>query len=101
MLRPLIILSYTFAEHHDDTPERWGCEIGTGDNARSLCRDLRAARYLLVPILILAVGLLATALWKRFVDNKHNHNHNNSDSTPGTNHDAAEEAQSTQLKSSR
>ncbi|USP81346.1 hypothetical protein yc1106_08620 [Curvularia clavata] len=80
LLRPLIVLSYTFTEHHDDTPERWGCEIGTGDNARSLCRDLRAARYLLIPILILAGGLLATAVWKRLGDNNNNNNNNNSTS---------------------
>ena len=99
MLRPLIVLSYTFAEHHDDTPERWGCNIGTGDNARSLCRDLRVARYLLIPILILAGGLLATAVWKRLGDNNNNNNNNNS--TSGLLRNVAEEAQSTHPKTSR
>lgn len=66
LFRPLVILSYTYAENSGITPEKWGCEIGTGSDAQALCRDLRAARYLLIPIFVLAALLLATTLWIRF-----------------------------------
>lgn len=63
-LRPLIILSYTYAEYYNhSTPERWGCNVGVGNDARSLCDDLRSARYLLIPALISATCLLAAVLW--------------------------------------
>jgi hypothetical protein len=66
VLRPLVVLSYTFATNSGITPEKWGCDIGSGSDAQALCRDLHTARYLLVPILVLAVVLLAATLWSRF-----------------------------------
>ncbi|KAF1980442.1 hypothetical protein BU23DRAFT_625866 [Bimuria novae-zelandiae CBS 107.79] len=54
---------YTYAEHSSHlSPENWGCDIGAGSNAHSLCREMRAAGYLLIPVLVMAVGLLATVL---------------------------------------
>lgn len=66
-LRPLVILSYTYAENNDSlTPERWACEVGAGSDARSLCDSLRAARYLLIPALVLSAGLPTLVLLSRF-----------------------------------
>jgi hypothetical protein len=47
------------------TYERWACYVGTSGDARSLCYELQAARYLLVPILVLATGMPAIVLWFR------------------------------------
>jgi hypothetical protein len=89
-LRPLIILSYTYYENNNSfTPERWGCDIGTGSDARSLCHGLRAARYLLIPAFILSIGLPTTVLWMRLKRGR-----------LATDNRAAEEAQPNQQKSS-
>ncbi|OAG08636.1 uncharacterized protein CC84DRAFT_1203961 [Paraphaeosphaeria sporulosa] len=46
VLRPLIILGYTYSESRNSfTPERWACELGTSSDARSVCHELRAARH--------------------------------------------------------
>ncbi|KAF2437976.1 hypothetical protein P171DRAFT_177349 [Karstenula rhodostoma CBS 690.94] len=87
-LRPLIILSYTHSEHTNYfTPERWGCEVGTGSDARSLCHNLRAARVLLIPAFILSTGLPTFALWMRLETRR-----------LATDDRVAEEAQSNQQK---
>ncbi|KAF2801068.1 hypothetical protein K505DRAFT_331162 [Melanomma pulvis-pyrius CBS 109.77] len=77
LLRPLIILIYTYVEYHGSiksststadgylTSESWACYLGTSSDAHALCNELRAARYLLIPILILGVGMPAIVLWIR------------------------------------
>jgi len=68
-VRPLIVLIYTFAESSASTsnvtrsanghvtPERWACHAGAGREAQSLCHELRAARYLLIPVVVLAAAM--------------------------------------------
>ncbi|ORY14913.1 hypothetical protein BCR34DRAFT_509187 [Clohesyomyces aquaticus] len=74
-LRPLVILIYTFIEHNRSvnnvtssenelvTPESWACDVSPGEDARSLCSDLRAARYVLIPVIVLAAGMFRIVLW--------------------------------------
>jgi hypothetical protein len=76
-IRPLIILIYTYVEYSGSiksfvsrngsymTYESWACYVGTSGDTRSLCYELRAARYLLIPILVLATGMPAIVLWFR------------------------------------
>jgi hypothetical protein len=64
-LRPFVVLVYTFVEH---SVEAWACEVGKKDGHRDadgLCRELRAARYLLVPMLVLGVAFLSLVVWQR------------------------------------
>lgn len=64
-MRPLIVLVYTSVEHD---VEAWACQAGTqgvdGD-ADALCRELRAGRYLLIPMLVLGVAFLSVVVWQR------------------------------------
>ena len=65
-LRPFIVLIYTSIEHN---VEVWACLVsnnGGSDNAESLCRELRAARYLLVPLFVLGAAIFAFVAWLRF-----------------------------------
>lgn len=69
-LRPFIVLIYTFIEHD---VEEWACLLsnyGRNNVAQSLCRELRAARYLLIPLFVLGVVflLLIVCLRVRVVD---------------------------------
>ncbi|KAL5423266.1 hypothetical protein PMIN06_006176 [Paraphaeosphaeria minitans] len=87
-LRPLVILSYTYSENDNSlTPAKWGCEAGTSSDARSLCRNLRAARHLLIPAFMLSTGIPTLVFWMRFGRRR-----------LATNDRVAEEAQSTQQK---
>lgn len=60
------MLIYTFVEH---TVEEWACLLlnhGKNGIARSLCRELQAARYLLIPLFVLGMAFLALVVWLRF-----------------------------------
>lgn len=60
------MLVYTSVEHHVET---WACLLsnhGRNNTAESLCRELQAARYLLIPLFALGVVILATVVWLRF-----------------------------------
>lgn len=62
--RPLVVLIYEFvAFDHAGSQmmERWACAAGS--EAASLCTDLRAARWLLVPVLAFAAMLTGTVIW--------------------------------------
>lgn len=64
-VRPLVVLVYTAVEHD---VEAWACLLenrGRGSAAEELCRELRAARYLLVPMLVLGVAFLSIVIWQR------------------------------------
>ncbi|KAF2106381.1 hypothetical protein BDV96DRAFT_654768 [Lophiotrema nucula] len=59
-LRPLIVLIYEFIEHESFlTVENWACAA----KQDALCDELRAAQYILIPILILSASLLAITIW--------------------------------------
>jgi hypothetical protein len=70
LIRPLIILIYEFVEYSQAvkgpqirglgywTTESWACGAKSGPSAISLCRELRAARFLLIPALIFSAILL-------------------------------------------
>lgn len=60
-MRPFIVLVYTFVEHD---VEAWACGINESTE-KALCRELRAARYLLVPMLVLGVAFLSLVVWQR------------------------------------
>lgn len=65
-MRPFIVLIYVFVEHD---VEAWACLLsnhGRNDTAESLCRELRAARYLLMPLLVLSFVFLLLVIWLRF-----------------------------------
>lgn len=69
-MRPLIVLAYTSIEHNVET---WACSVsksGRNPEAQSLCKELRAARILLIPLLILGVVILAITVWSRFGTSK-------------------------------
>jgi hypothetical protein len=83
--RPLIVLIFTFVEWGRAvkseigassgyfTVETWACAYSKqhGDSlASSLCRELQAARYLLVPVLVLGAIMLVLVLRKRLVFEK-------------------------------
>jgi cell division septation protein DedD len=64
------VLIYTSVEHH---VEAWACLLsnhGRNNTAESLCRELRAARYLLIPLFALGVIILATVVRSRFGKSK-------------------------------
>jgi hypothetical protein len=64
-MRPFIVLIYTFIEHD---VEAWACLLsnhGRNRAAGSLCRELRAARYLLIPLLALGIAFLSVVVWQR------------------------------------
>jgi hypothetical protein len=78
--RPFITLVYTFVEYdqavkHDVdpasgyvTPETWSCalaETGSFGSAKSLCTELRVARYLVVPEMVLGACILGAVCWLR------------------------------------
>ncbi|KAH6638165.1 hypothetical protein C7974DRAFT_390986 [Boeremia exigua] len=65
-LRPLIVLIYTPVDH---SVEAWACVLsnrGRDGTAESLCRELRSARFLLIPLFVLGVIFLALVAWLRF-----------------------------------
>ncbi|KAF2677011.1 hypothetical protein K458DRAFT_164636 [Lentithecium fluviatile CBS 122367] len=78
VVRPLVVLIYTFAENaRGGTVEGWACmaDGSTAGNAwgmrkRVLCREGRAARWLLVPVLVGAVGMLGCVCWGEWVGRK-------------------------------
>lgn len=59
------MLVYAFVEHD---VEAWACGVGkrdgNGDSER-LCGELRAARYLLVPMVVLGGAFLLLVGWQR------------------------------------
>lgn len=64
-MRPFIVLVYTAVEHD---VEAWACEMGSqgqDSTEEALCRELRAARYLLIPMLVAGVCFLALVAWQR------------------------------------
>ena len=64
-MRPLIVLVYTFTEHD---VEAWACLLsnhGRNNTAESLCKELRASRYLLVPLFVLGAVFLSLVVWSR------------------------------------
>ncbi|CAN9360517.1 unnamed protein product [Alternaria alternata] len=80
--RPLIVLIFTFVEWGRAvksetstysgylTVETWACAFSkqNGNNfADSLCKELQAARYLLIPVLVLGAMMLTLMLRKRFL----------------------------------
>jgi hypothetical protein len=79
-VRPFVVLVYTFVERDlaDQTSlspvtgyvttETWACAaIGEGGltDVGSLCRQLRMARYLLIPVVVLATIMLSLVAWLR------------------------------------
>ena len=72
-VRPLIILIYVFVEYDRSakdvqrigtgylTTECWACDSKAG--LESICGELRAARYLLIPAVVLSALHLATLAW--------------------------------------
>lgn len=67
-MRPLIVLVYAFVEHD---VEAWACGVGKREgygDAERLCAELRAARYLLVPMLVLGMAFLSLVIWQRWGD---------------------------------
>ncbi|RYN26558.1 hypothetical protein AA0112_g8235 [Alternaria arborescens] len=80
--RPLIVLIFTFVEWGRAvksetstysghlTVETWACAFSKQDGnnfADSLCKELQAARYLLIPVLVLGAMMLTLMLRKRFL----------------------------------
>lgn len=64
-MRPFIALVYIFVEHD---VEAWACllsEHNRNSTAKALCTELRVARYLLIPLLVLGVTFLALVVWLR------------------------------------
>ncbi|KAK3626604.1 hypothetical protein LTR56_019670 [Elasticomyces elasticus] len=72
--RPLVVLIYEFVAYNQATKyvpggnerstfttETWAC--GAGPEAATLCHELRTARWLLVPVLVLASMLTGTVVW--------------------------------------
>ncbi|KAK5693115.1 hypothetical protein LTR97_010591 [Elasticomyces elasticus] len=72
--RPLVVLIYEFVTYNQATKyvpggnetgtfttETWAC--GAGSETATLCHELRTARWLLVPVLVLASMLTGTAIW--------------------------------------
>ncbi|KAF2657782.1 hypothetical protein K491DRAFT_311022 [Lophiostoma macrostomum CBS 122681] len=74
-MRPLIILIFEFVEYNQAikgpqttrsgywTTESWACGVGSGPGVRSLCIELRAARYLLIPAVVFSAVMLGTLTW--------------------------------------
>lgn len=66
LLRPFIVFIYTSIEHD---VEVWACLQSDQDRnaiAESLCKELRAARYLVIAVFVLGVVILALIAWLRF-----------------------------------
>ncbi|KAK5727729.1 hypothetical protein LTR17_012491 [Elasticomyces elasticus] len=72
--RPLVVVIYEFVAYNQATryvpganetitftTETWAC--GAGPEAATLCHELRTARWLLVPVLVLASMLTGTVIW--------------------------------------
>ncbi|KAK5722026.1 hypothetical protein LTR17_014530 [Elasticomyces elasticus] len=72
--RPLVVFIYEFVAYNQAskyvpggnetgtfTTETWAC--GAGPQAATLCHELRTARWLLVPVLLLASMLTGTVIW--------------------------------------
>jgi hypothetical protein len=65
------VLVYTFVERshaakgHEVTTESWACAARELDNVGSVCLELRAARYLLVPEVVLGAIMLSLVVWMR------------------------------------
>ncbi|CAI6331995.1 unnamed protein product [Periconia digitata] len=73
-VRPFVALVYTFVNQgqaHSGsshlTVEAWACDA----NEQDLCKSLRAARYLQIPVLVLSVLFLGLVIWQFiFTDRK-------------------------------
>ncbi|KAK3116259.1 hypothetical protein LTR53_003563 [Teratosphaeriaceae sp. CCFEE 6253] len=67
-MRPFVVLIYEFVASNNAskpghaTAESWACNA-EGPGAASLCTDLRAARHLLVPVVVIAAILTGTVIW--------------------------------------
>lgn len=80
-MRPFIACVYSFVEHdHAEknafvsskrryvTPETWGCAVrqrGDVKDARKLCGDIKSARWLTVPEVVLGAIVLGLTIWAR------------------------------------
>ncbi|KAJ4992084.1 MYND finger [Stagonosporopsis vannaccii] len=65
-LRPFVVFIYTFVEHN---VEEWACLLSNRSSngvAQSLCRELRAARFLSIPLFVLGVVFLSLVVRLRF-----------------------------------
>lgn len=63
-MRPFIVLVYTFRTNSQRTStEGWACGAGHVGEVDSICKELRAARWILVPTLITSAVLLGLVLW--------------------------------------
>lgn len=54
------------------TTEVWTCSVAQGEDAHAMCKELKAARWLLVPVLILGAMLLVAVLRLRFLKGENN-----------------------------
>ncbi|OAL44119.1 hypothetical protein IQ07DRAFT_685149 [Pyrenochaeta sp. DS3sAY3a] len=85
LVRPFIVLVYTFVAWGQAvkntststtgnlTVESWACALYQEtefSHAKSLCTKLKVARYLLIPILVLAAVMLGVVLWERMAGRK-------------------------------
>jgi hypothetical protein len=62
--RPLIVLIYTFVEHD---LEDWACaQTNATVAAHSTCTDLRAARFIQIPVLVLSTLFMLLVFWIRY-----------------------------------
>jgi hypothetical protein len=83
--RPLIVLIYTFVEwsHASEnkiisttgyiTTESWACAAsrnGDLESVGSICTELRAAQYLLIPEVVLGAGMLLLVIWMTYCVSK-------------------------------
>lgn len=81
LFRPLIVLIYTSTTHNRatnattsayrsrySTTETWAsaaAEHGSVQHAASICAELRGARYLLIPEVVLGAAMLVMVMWMR------------------------------------
>lgn len=64
LVRPLVVVLYTFVEAYSSSRlnvETWACGVGE----EKVCKELKAARWILVPVVVLAGGLLGVVIWRR------------------------------------
>lgn len=79
-MRPFIVCVYSFVEHdHAEknaftnrrrgfvTPETWGCAARKRGvkNAGTICSDIKSARWLTVPEVVLGTIMLGLTIWAR------------------------------------
>lgn len=55
-------VAYNQATRNSPTTETWACGMD-GADANAVCTDLKAGRWLLVPIIVIAAAFTATVVW--------------------------------------